>query len=87
MAGVPKAYRRLNITLPEKTVELVDQVAPRGDRSRVIAEAIRHYVTKARRTELKRRLKEGAVQRAERDKLPVAEWSDLDRPTRRRACP
>jgi metal-responsive CopG/Arc/MetJ family transcriptional regulator len=57
MAELTKAYRRLNITLPEKTVELVDQVAPRGDRSRVIAEAIRHYVTKARRTELKRRLK------------------------------
>ena len=68
VAEPTKAYRRLNITLPQKTVELVDQVAPRGDRSRVIAEAIRHYVTKARRTELKRRLKEGAVQRAERER-------------------
>ncbi|MEX2146536.1 MAG: hypothetical protein WED01_05920 [Candidatus Rokuibacteriota bacterium] len=87
MAEGPKAYRRLNITLPEKTVDLVDQVASRGDRSRVIAEAIRQYVTKARRTELKRRLKEGAVQRAARDKLLVAEWSDLDRPVRRRVRP
>ncbi len=85
MADVPKTYRRLNITLPERTVQLVDRVAPRGDRSRVIAEAIRQYVTKARRTELKRRLKEGAVRRAERDKLLVAEWSDLDRPAGRRA--
>jgi CopG family transcriptional regulator/antitoxin EndoAI len=60
-------HQRLNITLPEETIRLIDRVASKGDRSRFIAEAVRQYVGAHGRTKLRRRLREGAVRRAERD--------------------
>lgn len=81
------AYRRINITLPEHALQLVDRVAPRGDRSRFIAEAIRHYVTTKRRGELRKRLREGALRRAERDRALAADWFALEeevKPRRRK---
>jgi hypothetical protein len=36
--------KRLNITLPERTVALMDRVAGKGQRSRLIAEAVERYV-------------------------------------------
>jgi len=83
----PTSYRRVNITLPETALRLVDRVAARGNRSRFIAEAIKHYAAVTRRTELKKRLKEGAIRRAERDRALAAEWFDLEeeiRPRKRR---
>jgi metal-responsive CopG/Arc/MetJ family transcriptional regulator len=38
--GSSTGHRRLNITLPEETVRLIDRVAKKGERSRFIAEAI-----------------------------------------------
>lgn len=67
-------HRRINITLPEETVRLIDRVSEKGDRSRLIDTAVRRYVTAARRAKLRRQLKEGALQRAERD-LRIAEES------------
>ena len=80
----PVSYRRINITLPEPALRVVDRVAPRGNRSRFIAEAIKHYVTLTRRTELKKRLKAGALRRAERDRALAAEWFDLEEEVRPR---
>ena len=59
-------HRRINITLPEATVRLIDRVAPKGDRSRLIAEAVSHYVESIGRVQLRKRLKEGAIRRTER---------------------
>jgi CopG family transcriptional regulator/antitoxin EndoAI len=80
----PASYRRINITLPEPALRLVDRVAARGNRSRFIAEAIKHYAAVIRRTELKKRLKEGAIHRAERDRSLAAEWFDLEEEVRPR---
>ena len=71
-------HRRLNITLPEETIRLLDRVATKGDRSRLIAEAVRHYVGGRGRAKVRRRLREGAVRRAERDLQLAAEWFSLD---------
>jgi CopG family transcriptional regulator/antitoxin EndoAI len=60
-------YRRINITLPEETVRLIDRISQKGNRSRLIDRAVRHYVTNARRSNLRKRMKEGALRRAERD--------------------
>ena len=60
-------YRRINITLPEETVRLIDRISQKGNRSRLIDKAVRRYVTDARRANLRKRLKEGALRRAERD--------------------
>jgi CopG family transcriptional regulator / antitoxin EndoAI len=69
-------YRLTNITLPEEIVRLVDRMAPKRDRSRFIAEAITYYTSASRRADLKRRLREGAVRRADRDHALVGEWSE-----------
>lgn len=73
----PTAYRRINITLPEDALRLVDRAAPKGDRSRFIAEAISHYAKVAKKAALRKRLREGAVRRAERDRALALEWFDL----------
>lgn len=71
-------HRRVNITLPEETIRLIDRTTARGDRSRFIDQAVRYFVQAARRTKLRKLLKEGAVRRAERDALLAEEWVDLD---------
>lgn len=71
-------HRRINITLPEDTVRLIDRVATKGDRSRLIGEAIRHYVQATGRAELKKRLREGALRRADRDRALAREWFLID---------
>ncbi len=71
-------YHRLNITLPSQTVRLVDRVTAKGDRSRFIADAIAFYISATRRAELKKRLKEGALSRAGRDRIVASEWFSLD---------
>jgi CopG family transcriptional regulator/antitoxin EndoAI len=71
-------YRRLNITLPEQTVRLVDRVARERGRSRFINLAVRHYVEAVGRANLRKRLKEGALRRAERDLRLAEEWFALE---------
>ena len=70
--------QRLNITLPEETVKLLDRVTRRGERSRLIAEAIKHYVEKQSRARLRRRLRQGAQRRASRDLELTDTWFALD---------
>lgn len=35
-------YQRINITLPEETVQLIDRMVPKGDRSHFINEALKY---------------------------------------------
>lgn len=71
-------HRRLNVTLPEETVRLMDRVAAKGDRSRFIDHAVRYFVKQRRLRDLKARLKEGAQKRARRDLEIAEEWFLLD---------
>ena len=74
-------HRRVTVTLPEETLQLIDCVAKKGDRSRLIDEAVRHYIDNLGRTNLKERLKEGAIRRAERDRVLAEEWFHLEEET------
>jgi CopG family transcriptional regulator / antitoxin EndoAI len=71
-------HRRINITLPEETLDLIDRVAQPGDRSRFIDEAIKHYIGEIGRGNLRKQLKEGAIRRAQRDLALAEEWFTLD---------
>ena len=71
-------HRRLNITLPEETVRLIQRLAKKGGRSRLISDAVKRYVRDMRRANLKRRLKEGAVRHAERDRALAEDWFALE---------
>ncbi|MEK7162374.1 MAG: hypothetical protein AAB730_00770 [Patescibacteria group bacterium] len=69
---------RINITLPPKTARLLERAAPRGSRSRLIAEAVEHYLQSLGRKNLRARLKEGAIKHAGRDRELTAEWFLID---------
>ena len=71
-------YRRINITLPEETIRLIDRVAKKGDRSFLISEAVQRYVASVGKTRLRRLLKEGALRHAERDLKLAEERCGLD---------
>jgi len=67
--------KRINIVLPVKTIELLDRVAPKADRSRLISEAVIHYVTNPANTNVAERLKQGAIANAQRDLAIAQEWT------------
>ncbi len=70
--------KRLNITLPAQTVRLLDQAVPKGQRSSLIAKAVKHYVQHKKRAELRKLLAEGAKVNAKRDLEMAKEWFPLE---------
>jgi CopG family transcriptional regulator / antitoxin EndoAI len=71
-------HRRINITLPEKTVQLIDRLAQKGDRSRLITEPIVRYIEEVGRRNLRKQIKEGVIKRAERDLEIAKEYFPLE---------
>ena len=71
-------HKRINVTLPEETIRLIDRVSQKGDRSRFIDQAVKHYLETVGRANLKRRLKEGAERNAERDLRLTRDWFFLE---------
>jgi CopG family transcriptional regulator/antitoxin EndoAI len=72
------AHHRINITLPERTLRLIDRVAKRGDRSRFIDRAVRHFVETTVYKRLEAELEEGYRARADHDVEMAEEWFRLD---------
>lgn len=70
--------QRINITLPQTTLRLLNRAAPKGSRSYFIDQAVRSLVKERARAELKTKLKEGAIKRAARDLLLAEEGLILD---------
>lgn len=71
-------YKRLNITLPETTVTMLERVTDKGERSNFIDTAIKTYIRQTRQNDLKELLKEGAVARSKRDLDVVDEWFGIE---------
>jgi CopG family transcriptional regulator / antitoxin EndoAI len=78
-------HQRINITLPEKTIRLIDRVAQ--NRSRFIDRAVKHYIQEVGRKKLRQQLKEESIQWAEHDLRMAEEWFPLDAATRSRSQP
>ncbi len=70
--------RRINIMLSDETIRLLERVTEKGDRSRLIEEAVRDYIRKAGRANLRKLLKEGAIRRAEQDRDIAETWFPLE---------
>ena len=70
--------RRVNIILPEETIRLLDRAAQRGERSRLIDQAVRRYLRGKKLAQLRKLLREGAEKRAARDRGLAEEWFSLD---------
>jgi CopG family transcriptional regulator / antitoxin EndoAI len=71
-------HKRLNITLPENTVTLIDEIAPKGDRSLFIDIAVRAYITQNQQETLREKLKAGAIARSMRDSQLSSDWFALE---------
>ncbi len=72
------AHRRLNITLPESTVALLETVANKGERSIFIDIAIKSYIKQNKQESLRESLKTGAIARGQRDLAVSEEWFDVE---------
>ena len=70
--------RRLNISLPEQTVELIDRVAGKGRRSALINRAVVRFVQEQSRANLTKQLADGATVRADRDLQLAEEWFPVE---------
>ncbi|MEX2405161.1 MAG: hypothetical protein WD579_01000 [Candidatus Paceibacterota bacterium] len=70
--------KRVNVTLPERTLKKIDSVAEHGNRSKLIDQAINFYVQEVGRKNLRVRLEEGAQENAERDRRIAEEWFTFD---------
>lgn len=64
--------RRINVSLSEEALRLLDQMASKGDRSHFLEELVKR--TARDREALRARLEEGYLKRAQRDREVAAEW-------------
>ncbi|MFN0172813.1 MAG: hypothetical protein ACKV22_41060 [Bryobacteraceae bacterium] len=70
--------KRINILLPDKTLAILDRVAPKGTRSRFISQAVLHFVRTGSSENLRQRLKQEALANADRDRALAEEWFPLE---------
>lgn len=73
-----RQHQRVNITLPTQTLLRLRRAAQERSRSRFIADAIEFYLKEKRRAAVHGLLREGAEQRAERDRSLAEEWFAFD---------
>lgn len=77
--------QRINISLPEDTVKLIDRVTRKGNRSRLIDAAVRHYVQSVGKAKLDKRLAEGYRNLSKSSLEIAAEWFPVDEEAWRKA--
>ena len=70
--------KRINIMLPVSTLAVLDRVAPKGNRSRFVSEAVLHYVETHGKEGLRQQLKAGYLANAEENLRIAAEWFPLE---------
>jgi CopG family transcriptional regulator/antitoxin EndoAI len=63
--------KRINVMLPDRTLAVLNRVAPRGGRSRFVSEAVLHFVATNGRRNLGEQLKLGYQANAE-ESLKIA---------------
>ena len=71
-------HRRINVTLPEETVELLEEACERGERSRLIDQALRLYLDEQRRAQLRLELAEGYRRNRKLNRELAEEWRPLE---------
>ena len=70
--------KRINVMLPTKTLAVLDKVAPKGNRSRFVSDAVLHYVETHGKRSLREQLKAGYLANAEENLKIAAEWFPLE---------
>lgn len=72
------ARKRVNISLSDETLRLLERAAPKGGRSQLIERAVRAYISARGRATLREQVAEGARARSGRDLALVSEWFSLE---------
>lgn len=78
---IEQTYERINVTLPRRTLTLIDRVVEKGERSKVIDAAVLQYIRKTSRDNLRKRLKDGALRNAAHDLALAGEWFSVGEET------
>ena len=76
--GHTKNQIKADLPLLPETLRLLEAAAPRANRRRLIDAALRLYLNRPGGTELRKRLREGAIGRAHRDRRIAEEWFALE---------
>lgn len=71
-------YHKMNITLSDHTAYLLEQLTDRMSRKRFIEDAVKYYIDHIGKSKIREQLKQGAMERAERDLKLSQEWDNLE---------
>src|ERR1017187_7006679 len=71
--------KRINIVLPETTIQTIDRIARPGQRSGFINQAVEHFVQHRSTEALRARLESTAVRDRDLDQEIAGEWSTVDK--------
>ncbi len=71
-------YQQINVTLPQKTIELIDSLAAHEDLNQLVDDAINLYIIDRQKKALQQQLREGAICRGNRDLALVEDWFSLE---------
>lgn len=69
--------QRVNIVLPRETLNILDAVSKKGERSRFIDIAVRDFVDRKGKAQVRKLLAEGALARNARDLDIARAWGNL----------
>jgi CopG family transcriptional regulator/antitoxin EndoAI len=70
--------KRINVILPEETIKVLNRVASKGNRSRLIDQAVLFYLKAKSRENLRQRLKEGYMASAQENLKLAQEWFPVE---------
>ena len=70
--------KRINVLLPEATIQALDRVASRGMRSRLVSEAVLYYIQARGKENLREQLKAGYRANAAENLRTAVEWFPLE---------
>ena len=73
--------KRINIVLPEATIQTIDRMARPGERSRFINQAVQHFVANRSMESLRAQLERAAVRDQDLDREVAADWFAVDHET------
>ena len=73
--------KRINVILPETTIQTIDRMAKPGQRSRFINRAVEHFVQNRSAEALRGQLERAAIRDQDLDREVAADWFAVDRQT------
>ncbi len=70
--------KRINVLLPETTIQALDRVATKGTRSRLVSDAVLYYIRARGKENLREQLKAGYRANAAENLKIAAEWFPVE---------